>query len=134
MFPVAEPVPILAKYAPAKAIAAAPCEKSSMSHKTDDVLIRLRAALQAAYGRRLKRAVLFGSRARGTAGPQADYDVAVFLEGSIRLGEEAERLAEIGTDLLFDTGAVINALPLRAGAEAERTGFMQEIRRDGREF
>ena len=105
-----------------------------MTHTTDEVLIRLRAALDAAYGGRLKRAVLFGSRARGTAGPQADFDVAVFLEGTIRLGEEAERLAEIGTDLLFETGAVVNALPLQADAEAERTGFMQEIRRDGRAF
>ena len=31
----------------------------------------------------------------------------------------------------MDTGAVINALPLRAGADQERTCLMAELRREG---
>ena len=42
----------------------------------DPVLARLRAALD---GDRIERVVLFGSRARGDAGEESDYDVAVFL-------------------------------------------------------
>jgi len=56
---------------------------------------------------------------------------AVFLKELNRFGEEASRIAEIETDILLDTGAVINALPLRAGSYRERTGLMQELRRDG---
>ena len=41
------------------------------------------------------------------------------------------RLAEIETDILYDTGAVINALPFSAGAYGARTPLMQELRRDG---
>lgn len=33
------------------------------------------------YGERLERVVLFGSYARGDAGPDSDYDVAIFAKG-----------------------------------------------------
>jgi len=46
---------------------------------TDVVQSRLRQALASAYGDRLARAVLFGSRARGDARSNSDYDVPVFL-------------------------------------------------------
>jgi predicted nucleotidyltransferase len=45
----------------------------------DPILKRFRAALDALYGGRLERVVLFGSRARGEARQDSDYDVAVFL-------------------------------------------------------
>ena len=45
----------------------------------DPILTRFRAALDALYGSRLERVVLFGSRARGEARQDSDYDVAVFL-------------------------------------------------------
>jgi uncharacterized protein len=102
-----------------------------MSMTIDSVLRRFRAALEEAYGDRIERVVLYGSRARGDARPDSDYDVAVFLKELNRFGEEASRIAEIETDILLDTGAVINALPLRAGSYRERTGLMQELRRDG---
>jgi Nucleotidyltransferase domain len=52
-----------------------------MATKAQDnrILERFRAALEEMYGRRLERVVLFGSRARGDAWPDPDYDVAVFL-------------------------------------------------------
>ena len=97
----------------------------------DPVLVRFRAALAEAYGARLERVVLYGSRARGEARPNSDYDVAVFLNGSEGLWRESGRLAEIETDILLDTGAVINALPFPAGAYTQRTPLMYELRRDG---
>jgi hypothetical protein len=44
----------------------------------DPDLKRFRTSLRAIYGERLERAVLFGSRLRGDARPDSDYDVAVF--------------------------------------------------------
>jgi uncharacterized protein len=70
-------------------------------------------------------------RARGDARPDSDYDVAVFLKDLDNFGQEAGRIAEIETDILYDTGAVINAIPFKAGSYRERTGFMGELRREG---
>ena len=94
-------------------------------------MCRFRAALDQAYGDRIERVVLFGSRARGDARPDSDWDVAVFLKDMKDAWRESGVLAEIGTEILLDEGAVINAAPLESGAYRERTIFMNEVRRDG---
>jgi len=97
----------------------------------DPIIVRLRAALNAAYGNRIERVVLFGSRARGDAQADSDYDVAVFLRDMTDRWREMHRLAEIGTDILYDTGASVHALPYSEGFWRERTPLMHEVRRDG---
>ncbi|HEY3776835.1 MAG TPA: nucleotidyltransferase domain-containing protein [Rhizomicrobium sp.] len=99
----------------------------------DRVLVRFRTALQEIYGSRLDRIVLFGSRARGDARADSDYDVAVFLNDFHDRWSEMDRLVPVVTDILYDEGAFIHALPYRAGAELERTPLMHEIRREGRD-
>jgi predicted nucleotidyltransferase len=49
--------------------------------RTDDpVIARFRAALDSAFGKRIERVVLYGSRARGDAGSDSDYDVAAIAD------------------------------------------------------
>ena len=98
---------------------------------SDPVLNRLRAALVDAYGDRLERAMLFGSRARGDARSDFDYDIAVFIREPGRWFEEVVRLADLGTDVLMEMGAVVSAKPFRAGAYDEPSPLMREIRREG---
>ena len=63
----------------------------SVSVAADPVLVRFRKALDEMYGDRLDRVVLFGSRARGDAHAESDYDVAVFLHVEIcSFGEPAQ--------------------------------------------
>ncbi len=66
--------------------------------------------------------------------PESDYDIVVFLDGPFEFGEEALTIAEIEADILFETGAVINAQPFRSGAYSAHTGLMGEVRRDGRDL
>ncbi len=75
--------------------------------------------------------MLFGSRACGDAKPASDYDIAVFLRDAGTFSDESARLAAVSTDILFEMGAVISAMPFPAGAHRERTGFMHELRKDG---
>ena len=98
---------------------------------SDPVLNRFRAALAETYGDRLERAVLFGSRARGDFRRDSDYDIAVFLRGSGGWFEEVVRLADITTDILLDTGAVISAKPFPAGAYNQSLPLMRTIQREG---
>ena len=95
------------------------------------VLAKFRAALHALYGDRIERIVLFGSRARGDARRDSDYDVAVFLEDLQDRWAEADRMALVATDVLEQTGAVIHAMPYRAGSYRERTPLMHELRQEG---
>ncbi len=97
----------------------------------DPTLLRFRTALAEVYGDRIERVVLFGSRARGEAETNSDYDIAVFLRDMPDRGCELVRLADIGTEILYSGGGIINALPYAAGAYLERTPLMREIRRDG---
>ena len=98
---------------------------------SDPILVRFRAALDELYGDSLERVVLFGSRARGDAHRDSDYDVAIFLRDLADRWREIDRLAAIETDILAETGAFIHAMPYRAGSYRERTPLMHEIRRDG---
>ena len=107
------------------------CYTKYMATIVDPILSRFRAALDEVYGERIERVVLYGSRARGDARADSDYDVAVFLKDLDGFGKEAGRIARIEADILSDTGIVVNALPLQAGSCSERTGLMQELRRDG---
>jgi len=62
-------------------------------------------------GRRLARVVLFGSRARGEARPDSDYDVAVFLQSLPDRWTELDRLADLRVRFIDDTGAFFDATP-----------------------
>lgn len=97
----------------------------------DPILIRFRHVLDEAYGARLERVVLYGSRARDDARPDSDYDVAVFLRDMPDRARELNRLADLATDILYEMGGVVHAMPYRAGAYNERTPLMHEIRADG---
>ena len=103
---------------------------------TDDpVLVRFREALDDVYGaHNIERVVLFGSRARGEARTDSDYDVAVFLNDPGELWDDLGTLSGITTAILNDTGAVISAKPFPAGAWRELSPLMHEIRDDGLEL
>jgi predicted nucleotidyltransferase len=97
----------------------------------DPVLRRFKAALDGIYGSQIERVVLFGSRARGDEHDDSDYDVAVFLKSIEDRWSEFDRLADLGTKFLDETGAFFDARPYPATAYAERTPLMREIRREG---
>ena len=99
----------------------------------DPVLARFRAAVGELYGERIERVVLYGSRARGDARPDSDYDVAVFLKGlaASRWGE-VRRIADIELAILDEMGATVHAMPYAAGSWRDSSSpLMHEIRKDG---
>ena len=100
---------------------------------TDDpILTRVRDALTAMYGDNIDRIVLFGSRARGDAREDSDYDVAVFLKDLPDRWEEMGRLADLRVDLIDETGLFFDLLPFLAEGYEARTPLMWDIRREGR--
>jgi hypothetical protein len=75
--------------------------------------------------------VLFGSRARGQAASDSDYDVAVFLKQADDLWNEWGRLADLSVRFLDQGAPFIEAIPFRSSDYEKRTPLMHEIRKDG---
>lgn len=98
---------------------------------TDPVLLRFYEALREIYGSQIERVVLFGSRARGEARPDSDYDIAVFLKSLPDIWEERKRLANLRVDFIDNTGAFFEAKPYPMSAWKDQTPLMHEIRKDG---
>ena len=107
------------------------CRTMTEKLQNDPVLKRFRAAVNEIYGDRIERVVLFGSRARGDAQPDSDYDVAVFLREMGDRVAEMNRLADLATDILYKEGQFIHAMPYRAGSYNDGTPLMHEIRAEG---
>ena len=100
--------------------------------QNNPILKGFRAALNEIYGDRLERVVLFGSRARGDADEESDYDIAVFLRDLSNQPAEMNRLADLATDVLYAGGPFIHAMPYPAGFyNDERMPLMCAIRTEG---
>lgn len=95
-----------------------------------DLIRRYKARAEAALPGRVSRVVLFGSRARGDAKPDSDWDVVVFLEGVVG-AEERRILSEIAFDLLLEEGAVIQTVVLPRSMKAEATRLLTRIHAEG---
>ena len=57
----------------------------------EELLREIKSRLEQAHGERLKGVVLYGSEARGDAGPDSDIDVLVLLDGPVAYGQELRR-------------------------------------------
>ena len=97
----------------------------------DPVLARVRKGLDAIYGAQLERVVLYGSRARGDAHEDSDYDVGVFLHDMGYYFDEVKRLADLSVDILDETGEWVHARPYHAGSYADGTPLMLNLSTDG---
>jgi predicted nucleotidyltransferase len=96
------------------------------------ILTRFRATLDQLYGPRLERVVLYGSRARGDAHENSDYDVAVFLRDMPDRIAELYRLADLSSAILDDTGEFIHAMAYPAGSyDDPRMPLMYALRAEG---
>ena len=95
---------------------------------SDPILKRLRSALAETYGDRIDQVVLFGSRARGDATPESDYDVAVFLKALPDRWSELDRMADLRVRFLDETGAFFDAKPYASASYREASPLMHEIR------
>jgi predicted nucleotidyltransferase len=81
---------------------------------------------------RVAKVVLFGSRARGDARTDSDWDIAVFLTGSFK-AEDQWALADEAFELTIGRGdaSFIQPIAFRAERETEHTQLMRHIREEG---
>jgi len=76
----------------------------------DEMLAEVRRDIRSRLGTHLKRLVLFGSRARGDANPDSDYDLLVVVDEVNRKVKDI--LDDIAGEMLCRSGTVISAFPM----------------------
>ena len=97
------------------------------------LLNELKERLAAAYGDRLYAVVLFGSEARGDAGPDSDIDLLAVLETLTGdYGDELERRLAAVHPVALRLGRRVSVKPLtREEFERGDSPLLREVRRSG---
>ena len=97
------------------------------------VLGELADALRKRLGSRFAGLWLYGSQARGSAGPESDIDLILLLRTMERPGPEIDRIVDILADLNLRYGVLLSVLPVEAAQLAQAPGpFWRNVRREGR--
>ncbi|MCE5277860.1 MAG: nucleotidyltransferase domain-containing protein [Planctomycetaceae bacterium] len=77
-----------------------------------ETLNQIKKALESAFAGRLKGVILYGSEARGQAGPDSDLDVLALLRESSDYGEDLQKCINALYDLSIRLGRRISAKPV----------------------
>ncbi len=103
-----------------------------MDRQIKHIMQELRAALDALYGARLKRLVLYGSHARGEATDDSDIDVMVVLDGKVSAWSEITHMNEVVTDLCLDHEVLITLFPIaESDYLARQSPVLRNVHREG---
>ena len=103
-----------------------------MNSRVETILKDLRSRLDALYGDRLVRLVLYGSHARGDAGEESDIDVLIVLKGPFDYWEELRRTEEAMASVCLEYDVVVSTVFLTPEeAELSRHPLPANIRREG---
>ena len=78
------------------------------------IVEQIRVRLEAKHGDRLVGVVVYGSEARGDAGPESDIDVLVLLDGPVDHGRDLEANLDALYPLALKIGRRISAKPVEA--------------------
>ena len=97
----------------------------------DERLLTFVRELRKTFPDRLKKLILFGSRARGDYSEESDYDFLLILD---RVDAQTKgQVDELAGKMLLDYGAVITAIPL-SQADLERMcfePFIMNVQKEG---
>ncbi len=104
-----------------------------MDARVSTILTELRRQLEACYGERLKRVVLFGSQARGDAEPDSDIDVLVVLAGPVDSAMEDKRTRDMLYDLMCANKLILISCIFMEEERfvTERSPLLLNVRREG---
>ena len=103
-----------------------------MESPIKNILQELREALEALYGPRLKRLLLYGAHARGDATDDSDIDVMVVLDGTVSAWEEVTRMNDVVTELCLTHAALISLYPIaESDYLAKQSLVLRNVHREG---
>lgn len=101
-----------------------------MSGSNLALLHEFRRRAEKALPGRIVRVMLYGSRARGDARPDSDWDVAIFLDGKPSRNDR-NILSDIGFDLMMEHGQHVQTIAVDSSRSPEHSSFLKNVYEDG---
>lgn len=100
--------------------------------KIKKIIREFRAEIGKLYGDRLKKIILYGSWARGTATEKSDIDLVIVLGEEIIPGKEIDRMIEIITDINLKHKVLISIYPVsEKDYSTVNSPLLRNVRREG---
>ena len=98
----------------------------------NELLKRIRSALEDAFGERLEGVILYGSEARGEAEPDSDIDLLVLLRPMISFGKDLKTCIHALYPLVLELERPIDSIPVDASVyEAQEFSLYRNAKREG---
>jgi len=98
----------------------------------DELLRRVKSALEEAFPKRLRGVILYGSEARGEADPDSDIDLLVLLQGPVNYWEDVHTCIHVLYPLVLEIERPIDATPADIhDYETDRWPLYREVKREG---
>ena len=98
----------------------------------DELLKRIRSALEDAFSERLEGVILYGSEARGEAEPDSDIDLLVLLRPMLSFGEDLKTCIHALYPLVLELDRPIDSMPVDATVyEAQEFSLYRNAKREG---
>ncbi len=103
-----------------------------MNPRLKPILDELRETLDAHYGERLSKLVLFGSQARGDAEEDSDIDVLVVLAGEVNEPDELDATSKLTADLSLKFDTVVSCVFMAEQRYlSHKSSLLLNVRREG---
>lgn len=106
--------------------------KKAIRPESLSILSELATALRARYRERFLDLIVYGSEARGDAGPHSDIDVLLILTEAGKPSKEVDHIADILADFNLRYGVLLSVLPVtREKFDKGEGPFWRNVRREG---
>lgn len=100
-------------------------------HDSEVLRGRIRSLIETELGRELDAAYLYGSRARGDARPDSDWDVLVMLHDDADWPKARAKMRRLTGQLAEEVNERVSILPLRWSDADEHAGLLTNVAREG---
>jgi predicted nucleotidyltransferase len=98
----------------------------------NSIVQKCKEALSQYYGSRLKGVILYGSMARGEAGPDSDIDLLILLTAPFDYFTELRQIVDFLYPIQLESEQLISAKPVRASDyEMGTLSLYRNARREG---
>jgi uncharacterized protein len=103
-----------------------------MSVNLSQISVSLKEHLERVYQDRLEQVILFGSRARGDAKPDSDFDILIVLKTAFDYSQEIERTSHFLSDLCLKNDILISRVFVDSQTfKSAESPFFLNVKREG---